>query len=102
MGAYHVVVEQDLATVGLDGLRRLVNMTFGLQTDRQTDVTDRQVRTRSFNRAVLRVRFHIIRNDRIENVGKSQSCMVSKLRMIRKQTVYDDTYDGMRVEPCGS
>ena len=24
------------------------------------------------------VRFHIIRNARIENVGKSQSCMVSK------------------------
>ena len=28
------------------------------------------------------VRFHIIRNARIENVGKSQSCMVSKLRII--------------------
>ena len=27
---------------------------------------------------VLRVRFHIIRNARIENVGKYQSCMVSK------------------------
>ena len=35
----------------------------------------------------LRVRFHIIRNARIENVGKSQSCMVSKLRFIWKQTV---------------
>jgi len=33
------------------------------------------------------VRFHIIRNARIENVGKSQSCMVSKLRIIWKQTV---------------
>ena len=31
------------------------------------------------------VRFHIIRNARIENVGKSQSCMVSNLRMIWKQ-----------------
>ena len=31
------------------------------------------------------VRFHIIRNARIENVGKSQSCMVSKLRVIWKQ-----------------
>ena len=31
------------------------------------------------------VRFHIIRNARIENVGKSQSCMVSKLRIIWKQ-----------------
>ena len=28
----------------------------------------------------LVVRFHIIRNARIENVGKCQSCMVSKLR----------------------
>ena len=36
--------------------------------------------------ARLRVRFHIIRNARIENVGKSQSCMVSKLRIIWKQT----------------
>ena len=35
----------------------------------------------------LRVRFHIIRNGRIDNVGKSQSCMVSKLRIIWKQTV---------------
>ena len=36
---------------------------------------------------LLRVRLHIIRNGRIENVGKSQSCMVSKLRIICKQTV---------------
>ena len=35
----------------------------------------------------IRVRFHIIRNYQIENVRKSQSCMVSKLRTIRKQTV---------------
>ena len=35
----------------------------------------------------LRVRFHIIRNACIENVGKYQSCMVSKLRIIWKQTV---------------
>ena len=33
------------------------------------------------------MRFHIIRNARIENVGNSQSCMVSKLRIIWKQTV---------------
>ena len=33
------------------------------------------------------VRFQIIRNARIEYVGKSQSCMVSKLRIIWKQTV---------------
>ena len=36
---------------------------------------------------MVRVRFHIIRNARTENVGKSQSCMVSKLRIIWKQTV---------------
>ena len=36
---------------------------------------------------VVRVRFHIIRNACIENVGKSQSCMVSKLPIIWKQTV---------------
>ena len=35
----------------------------------------------------VRVRFHIIRNARIENVAKSQSCMVSKLRIVWKQTV---------------
>ena len=34
----------------------------------------------------LRVRFHIIRNARIEYVGESQSCMVSKLRIIWKRT----------------
>ena len=36
---------------------------------------------------ILRVRLHIIRNEKIENVGKYQSCMVSKLRIICKQTV---------------
>ena len=40
--------------------------------------------------ARVRVRFHIIRNARIENVGKSQSCMVSKVRIIWKQTVDTD------------
>ena len=35
----------------------------------------------------LRVRFQIIRNARIENVGTYQSCMVSKSRIIWKQTV---------------
>ena len=35
----------------------------------------------------LRVRVHRIRNERIENVGEYQSCMVSKLRIICKQTV---------------
>ena len=37
--------------------------------------------------AAVRVRFQIIRNARIENAGKSQSCMVSKLPIIWKQTV---------------
>ena len=36
--------------------------------------------------SVVRVRFHIIRNARIKNVGKSESCTVSNLRMICKQT----------------
>ena len=36
---------------------------------------------------LVRVRFQITRNARIENVGKCQSCMVSKLRIIWKQTV---------------
>ena len=36
---------------------------------------------------MLPVCFHIIRNVRIENVGKYQSCMVSKLQIIWKQTV---------------
>ena len=35
----------------------------------------------------VRVRFHIIRNARIENVAASQSRTVSKLRMVWKQTV---------------
>ena len=34
---------------------------------------------------LLRVRFQIIGNARIKNVGKSQSCMVSKLPIIWKQ-----------------
>ena len=55
--------------------------------------------------SILRVRFHIIRNARIENVGKSQSCMVSKLRIIWKQTVSpqpagNDAYSS-RI-PCSS
>ena len=35
----------------------------------------------------VRVRFQIIRNACTENVGESQSCMVSKVRIIWKQTV---------------
>ena len=34
----------------------------------------------------LRVRFQIIGNERIKNVGKSQLCMVSKLPIIWKRT----------------
>ena len=34
------------------------------------------------------VRFHIIRNARIENVGKSQSCMVSKLADLQTQDLW--------------
>ena len=36
----------------------------------------------------VRVRFHIIGSARIENVGKSQSCMVSKIRMLWQQTAH--------------
>eukprot|EP01048_Picozoa_sp_COSAG05_P001362 COSAG05_NODE_45_length_25418_cov_92.923299_28_plen_107_part_01 len=36
----------------------------------------------------MRVRLHKIRTERTENVGKSQSCMVSELRIICRQTVY--------------
>ena len=43
---------------------------------------------------VVRVRFHIIRNARIETVGKSQSCMVSKVRIIWKQTVVPAELEG--------
>ena len=38
----------------------------------------------------VRVCFHIIRNARIENVGRYQSCMVYKLRIIWKQVLRDD------------
>ena len=37
----------------------------------------------------IRVRFQIIGNARITNVGKSQSCMVSTLPIIWKQTVHE-------------
>ena len=43
---------------------------------------------------IIRVRFHIIGNARIENVGKYQSRTVSKLPIIWKQTV------GVFVERC--
>ena len=46
----------------------------------------------------VRVRFHIIRNACTENVGKSQYCMVSKLRIIWKQTVVEKRTTGVRVE----
>ena len=41
--------------------------------------------------APLRVRFHIIGNARMETVFKSQPCMVSKLPIIWKQTVFTKT-----------
>ena len=40
----------------------------------------------------VRMRFHVIRNARIENVGKSQSCVVSNVRIICKQTANDVCY----------
>ena len=47
----------------------------------------------------LLVRFHIIRNARIKTVCKYQSCMVSKLRIIWKQTKEDDDPGGKRKTP---
>ena len=44
----------------------------------------------------IRVRFQIIGNARIENVGRSQSCMVSKLRIVWKQTI---DFDGLAGPP---
>ena len=40
----------------------------------------------TLERLLLSVRLHIIDNARIKNVGKYQSCMVSKLPIICKQT----------------
>ena len=36
----------------------------------------------------IRVRLNIIRNELIKNVGKFQSCMISKLRIIFKRIVH--------------
>ena len=47
----------------------------------------------------IRVRFHIFRNARIKTVCKYQSCMVSKLRIIWKQTVAV-RWPGARQERC--
>ena len=46
---------------------------------------------------VQQVRFQIIRNACIENVGKYQSCMVSKLPIIWKQTVR--VYNSLTCQP---
>ena len=59
----------------------------GCGGDVDQQMQHRNKRPRQDSPGGLRVRFHIIRNARIENVGKSQSCMVSKLRIIWKQTV---------------
>ena len=48
--------------------------------------TERETREGHEDQAV-RLRFHIIRTARIKTVGKYQSCMVSKLPIIWKQTV---------------
>ena len=44
----------------------------------------------------VRVRFQIIRNARTENVGESQSCMVSKVRMTWKQALRAAGWQGFR------
>ena len=52
-------------------------------------------------RARIRVRFQITRNARIDYVGEYQSCMVSKLPIIWKQTVLRKrvTTTGRRLRP---
>ena len=58
-----------------------------LSPDKAKDLLDAGVRQQLAHLDSLRVRFQIIRNARIDNVGESQTCMVSKLRIIWKQTV---------------
>ena len=48
----------------------------------------------------VRVRFHIIRNARIENVGKSQSCMLLNGRLMVIGGVVGRSFDGGGV--CGA
>ena len=51
-------------------------------------IADKEIQQASeWGSGSVRVRFHIIRNARIYNVFKYQSCMVSKLRIISRQTV---------------
>ena len=54
----------------------------GLEADSQTQLSYIPLRCP----VGIRVRFHIIGNARIKNVGKSQSCLVSKLPIIWKRT----------------
>ena len=49
----------------------------------------------------VRVRFQIIGHARIKNVGKYQSCMVSKLPVIWKQTVRVDIIGHARIRYVG-
>ena len=49
----------------------------------------------------LRVRFQIIGHARIKNVGRSQSCMVSELSIMWKQTVAGGGAGGWREVCCG-
>ena len=49
--------------------------------------------TQSWYTADVRVRFQIIGNARKENAGKYQSCMVSKLPIIWKQTALRNIFN---------
>ena len=74
----------DAAAMAMQAER--VRMAAVRQVSRDSGVDTSSVAGRNRGGSI-RVRFHIIRNACIEYVGESQSCMVSKLRIIRKQTV---------------
>ena len=82
--AVHVLLHNERENRNEEGLQFLVSYGFlgGPQGNSRADASPPPAR-----QPAVRVRFHIIRNARIDNVGKSQSCMVSKLRIIWKQTV---------------
>ena len=69
------------------GVDSTVLSRLGRQQVGQIAVGRATMRTATFVEGEVRVRFQIIGNARIENVGKYQSCMVSKLPIIWKQTV---------------
>ena len=80
--ATHETVRPVLVAVAIVLRQWVVGAAHGGRFYRSAATEVSSVRTRRLpgpgTQQPLRVRFHIIRNDRIENVGKSQACMVSK------------------------